>query len=128
MINSLKYAKILEGSGFTREQAEAHIQVLLEVVEHDMATKQDLKEVDRGLKQELSSLAAGLRQEMNDLSVNLRQEMNGLSVNLRQEMKELRIETNNRFAQSEYKMTIRLGAIVTAVGGFMLTIMKLFIV
>ena len=45
MLNTLKYAKILEESGLTRSQAEAHMQIITAVVEEDMATKNDIKEL-----------------------------------------------------------------------------------
>lgn len=41
MFNSLKYAKKLEDAGVTREQAEAHVQILTEVMETNFATKHD---------------------------------------------------------------------------------------
>jgi len=45
LLNTLKYAKILEESGLTRNQAEAHMQIITAVVEEDMATKADIKEL-----------------------------------------------------------------------------------
>ncbi len=45
MINTLKYAKKLEEAGFSRQQAEANIQIIAEIVEDDVATKQDIKEI-----------------------------------------------------------------------------------
>lgn len=55
MFNSLKYSKNLEAVGVSREQAEAHIQIIAEVVENDMATKQDLKELEFRLIFKLSA-------------------------------------------------------------------------
>ena len=52
MFNTLKYAKKLEGVGITREQAEAHVQIISEIVEGDLATKQDMKD----LKDELQKM------------------------------------------------------------------------
>ncbi len=42
MNNALKYVKILEGTGITREQAEAHVQIISDILEGDLVTKQDL--------------------------------------------------------------------------------------
>lgn len=42
MFNALRYTKILEEAGLSREQAEAHIQIFTEIVEGDLTTKQDL--------------------------------------------------------------------------------------
>lgn len=56
MFNTLKYAKILEESGLPRNQAEAHMQIITAVVEEDMATKSDIKELRlelQGFKNEI---------------------------------------------------------------------------
>lgn len=50
MINTLKYAKRLEQAGFSREQAEANIQIIAEIVEEDVATKQDIKRIEDELQ------------------------------------------------------------------------------
>jgi hypothetical protein len=79
MNNSLKYVKILEVSGITREQAEAHVQMISEILEDDLATKQDV----HNLKQDIKNL-------------------------------DLRFESiEHKILQSEYRMTIKLGSIVT---------------
>lgn len=72
MNNALKYVKILEGTGITREQAEAHVQIISDILEDDLATKQDIKNLD------------------------------------------IKFETiEHKILQSEYRMTIKLGSIVT---------------
>jgi hypothetical protein len=79
MNNALKYVKILEGSGITREQAEAHVQMISEILEDDLATKQDV----HNLKQDIKNL-------------------------------DIRFESiEHKILQSEYRMTIKLGSIVT---------------
>ncbi len=45
MFNTFKYAKQLEEVGVPREQAEAQVQIIAEIVEGDLATKQDIKEI-----------------------------------------------------------------------------------
>ncbi len=52
MFDTLKYSRILEAVGLSREQAEAHIKIIAEIVEDDLATKQDIKD----LKLELNHL------------------------------------------------------------------------
>ncbi len=56
MFNTLKYSKILEATGVSREQAEAHIQIMAEIVEDDLATKQDLKELEYRLIVKLTAI------------------------------------------------------------------------
>ncbi len=79
MNNSLKYVKILEGAGITREQAEVHVQMISEILEDDLATKQDV----HNLKQDIKNL-------------------------------DIRFESiEHKILQSEYRMTIKLGSLVT---------------
>jgi hypothetical protein len=56
MFNTLRYAKRLEEVGVSRNQAEAHIQIIAEIVEDDVATKQDLKELEHRLVIRLSTI------------------------------------------------------------------------
>lgn len=49
MFNTLKYVKMLEDSGFSRDQSEITVRILTEVMEDKLATKQDLQ----NLKSEL---------------------------------------------------------------------------
>ncbi len=51
MFDTLKYSKILEAVGITRDQAEAHIKIIAEIVEGDLATKQDIRELENKLIQ-----------------------------------------------------------------------------
>jgi hypothetical protein len=56
MFKILMYAKKLECAGVSREQAEAHVQLIAEIIEGDMATKEDLKRVEAKLMSEMTHL------------------------------------------------------------------------
>lgn len=43
VFNSLNYAKRLEPAGFTRQQAEVQANIMTEIVDEKIATKQDLR-------------------------------------------------------------------------------------
>jgi len=45
VFDTLKYSKILEAVGISRDQAEAHVKIIAEIVEGELATKQDVKEL-----------------------------------------------------------------------------------
>ena len=51
MFNTLQYARKLEAVGISREHAEAHIQIIAEIIEGDMATKSDIRELENKLVQ-----------------------------------------------------------------------------
>ena len=60
MFNTLRYAKKLESVGVAREQTEAHVQIIAEIVEDDLATKQDIKDLEYRLIIKLSAINGGL--------------------------------------------------------------------
>lgn len=61
VFNSLEYARRLEASGFTRQQAETQANILTEIIDERMATKQDLRELELRLVVRFGTmLAAGV--------------------------------------------------------------------
>lgn len=61
IFNSLEYARRLEQAGFTREQAEMQANILTEIVDEKMTTKQDLRELELRLTVRLGGmLTAGV--------------------------------------------------------------------
>lgn len=49
MFNTLKYAKMLEEVGFSRDQSETSIKILVEIMEDKLATKQDFQEFKKDI-------------------------------------------------------------------------------
>lgn len=56
MYNAFKLTKQLEEVGFSREQAELQIQVISEIIEADLATKQDLNQLKLELEHRMDTL------------------------------------------------------------------------
>jgi hypothetical protein len=56
MFDTLKYSRIPESVGISRDQAEAHIKIIAEIVEDDLTTKQDLRELEHRLIIKLSAI------------------------------------------------------------------------
>jgi len=110
MFNSLKYAKKLEEVGLTREQAEMHVQILSEVMESTLATKQDMKDLNLALSQDIKDLDQRIGQDVK----NLHQRIDTLAVDFRNELK-----------ITEQRMTIKIGTIVSMAIGVAVTIVKL---
>jgi hypothetical protein len=92
MFNALKYTQEMERAGFSREQAEVSMKVLIDVMNENFATKSDLKDLELEMK-------AGFR------------------------------ETNLRFESAirelDYKLTIKLGTMLTVAIGATATLVKL---
>ncbi|MBL7665013.1 MAG: hypothetical protein JNM93_07755 [Bacteriovoracaceae bacterium] len=106
IVNVFDYVEKLENSGFSKNQAEASLQVLMDIMNQEFATKHDLKEAVNELRQELVKTETGLRLEISEVRTDIKL--------LRQEM----------YALGD-KLTIRIGAIVTAGLALSLTIIQL---
>lgn len=87
MFDTLNYAKKLESVGVSRDQAETHVQMIAQIIEDGLATKQDLKDSETALRQDIREL----RDEMQKL---------------------------------EYRLTIKLGVMMTVAASVMLAILK----
>lgn len=117
MFNALKYIKGLEAVGFRRDQAEAQVQLVIDAIEEDVATKGDINEV----KGEIASVrgeVAQLRGEMGDLRGEMG-ELRGAFAELRAEFAELRAEITaeiivikNQLPLLETKIVFRLGTVM----------------
>ena len=109
MNNSLKYVKILEGAGITREQAEAHVQIISDILEGDLVTKQDLLNSENSLKNGLNRLEAKFETSVDRLDRKIDSAVQHFE---------------NKMLQLEYRMTIKLGSIVTVAIAAMTAIIK----
>lgn len=67
MFNSLKHAKKLEEAGVPREQAEAQVLVISEILEMNLATKENLLSTQNAMKSDFDAFRAEIRHEMREL-------------------------------------------------------------
>ena len=102
--DTLKFAKRLKEGGFTDQQAETLAQAEAEFIEQSLASKRDVKELEVALKRDIEELRGGVRRDIE-----------ALRADLKRDMKEL-----------EYRMTIKLGAMLAVAVGAMATLVKLF--
>lgn len=106
MFNALKYTQELEKAGFTREQAEVSMKLLIDIMNENFATKSDLKELELRLGSKIQGV------ESNIHSLELKTE-SGFR------------ETELKFKELEYKLTIKLGTMMTLAVGVTATLVKL---
>ena len=103
MFNALKYSKDLEAAGFSRQQAEAAIDVFFKFMEHNFATKDDF---------------AGIKSEIDDVRIEAAQ--------FRQEVRAEFAEVRHEMKAIEYRMTIKVGAMQAAGIAILAAVIKLF--
>lgn len=99
MHHNLKYTQKLEAAGFSREQAEATVTLVVDAMDENFATKKDFDNLRTDMRVEVLSL----RHEMKELGTTLRHEMKEMESGIRHDMKEM-----------ESRLTIRLGGIMVA--------------
>ncbi len=99
-LDTLSYAKKLQEAGVPSQQAEAHAEALRTVVEQDIATKQDLREMEARLEVRLAGMEVRL--------AGMESRIAGIE---------------GRLSEMETRLLVRLGAIVigstTILGAFM---------
>ena len=69
--DTLTYAKKLQEAGVPAPQAEAHAGALRELMEDNLATKRDLKELEVALRKEIELL----RRDVKEMETGLRSEI-----------------------------------------------------
>lgn len=87
MMNAIKYMDELEQKGFTNEQAKTSVNLWIELMNENVASKNDLLEVKNELKEDIKDLIhkmdkefLSVRHEMNDLESRLTIKLGGLMV------------------------------------------------
>lgn len=76
MFNALKYTQELENVGFTREQAEKSVNILIEIMQENLASKQDIKE----LGQEIKELESKMESKFRELELRMTIKLGSLMV------------------------------------------------
>lgn len=118
MFNALKYIKQLEGVGVPREQAETHVQLVMDCFQDNVATKADLAE----LRSELKSDMAELRSELKTDIAELKSELKGDIADLRGEFAGLKGEfavLKGEFADLKADVVSIKSELLLKLGGFM---------
>ena len=105
--DTLKYATDLEKGGFDSKQAKvlasAHAEVLSELLQEKLATKEDLLHLKSEIKEDLQKLST--KQELLNTKLELKEEIKDLEERI------------------TYKLTIRLGRMI--IGSFIATVTTL---
>ena len=67
--DTLTYAKKLREAGFTEQQAEAQAEALKAVVDDNVATKQDLKELEARITREMKQMESRITIRLGGMNV-----------------------------------------------------------
>lgn len=97
MIHVLRYTEELEKVGFSTEQAKKSVQLWMDLMDQNFATKADFKEHYFMTKTDLKDV----QNEMKELKNELQSEIKDLKSEFKTDMKDL-----------EHRLTIRLGVMM----------------
>jgi len=95
IFDTFDYAKKLQRAGLTEEQASVHVEALRTLVEHDLATKQDIANVQR----DIAELRKETQQNIESLRKETQQSIECLRKETQQGIESLRKETDVKLAE-----------------------------
>jgi predicted nucleic acid-binding Zn-ribbon protein len=110
MFNALKYTEELEKAGFTRQQAEVSMRLLIDIMNENFATKADLK-----------SEMLAIRTELKDVEWRLDSKIQAVGTKIQS----LDTKLDSSLKEMEYKLTIKLGTLMALSIGVTATLVKL---
>jgi uncharacterized protein (DUF1800 family) len=153
MFNALKYTQELEKAGFSRDQAETSVKLLIDVMNDNFATKPDLKESEMRIEASVVATKSEIRESERRLETSIlatqvelketemrlessilatKSEIKETEMRLessilatRSEIKETEMRLESSIREVEYKLTIKLGAMMTLAIGVTATLMKM---
>lgn len=98
MFNTLSYTKKLEEAGVVRVQAEVYVQTIEQIVEDNLATKEDIKDLNRDMRLGFAQFEIRFVEFKNELKNEMRTDIRDLK---------------NELIKLEYRLLIKMGVLVT---------------
>ncbi|PCI27507.1 hypothetical protein COB52_04740 [Candidatus Kaiserbacteria bacterium] len=129
MRKALQYTKKLEGVGLSREQAEAHLEVLNEIFEDDVATKDDLKNFESRVELRFQSVELrfqGIDARFDQVDARFKQvdvRFDQLEEKMSQGFKQL----DARIEHIAYQLITKMGVVLAASVGIVAAIFRFLI-
>ena len=114
----LRYAKQLEEAGFTRTQAEVQAETFFGIVNENLVTKRDLKELENKLALEIENVRRDIKESENKLALEIENVRHDIE-SIRRDIKEL--ESNTKIQMEVLRRDLKLwfgSMLVTVVVAF----------
>jgi hypothetical protein len=118
MSNPMKYIKNLEAAGFERIQAEAQVQMVLDALEGDLATKADFAVLKSDFKSEVAVIKSDFKSEVAVLKSDFKADV----AVFKEQLDTRFIQVESRFAhfegqmrEMELRLITRLGFITVSI-------------
>ena len=112
MIDTLTIARKLKQGGFSPEQAEANAAIWSDIIESDLASKRDIKD----LELKITQVEANLRRDLKEMDSNLQRDLKGMDEKMKLQQATLEkghAETQTRLMQIGIGLVILIVSTVT---------------
>ncbi len=129
--NAFKYVENLREAGVPDKQAEAHLRVLHDIVESNLATKRDIKELEQKMELEINEVKRDIKEfeQKMELEINeIKRDIQELKNELKRDIKELEQKIEFNIKELEQRMTIKLGALIVVTIGILVALSNLQII
>ena len=100
ILDTLEFATKLKAGGFTEQQAETQARAIAEIVEKQLATKQDVEVREADLKRDIHESENRLEVRIKELEISLKKDIEVL----RAEMKKDIAETGRSIAETKAEL------------------------
>jgi len=100
ILDTLEFATKLKAGGFTEQQAETQARAIAEIVEKQLATRQDVEAWEADLKRDIHESENRLEVRIKELEISLRKDIEVL----RAEMKKDIAETGRSIAETKAEL------------------------
>ncbi len=110
----LRYAKQLEEAGFTRTQAEVQAETFFGIVNENLVTKRDLKELENKLALEIENVRRDIKESENKLALEIENVRHDIE-SIRRDIKELESNTKIQMEVLRRDLKIWFGSMLVTV-------------
>ncbi len=129
MINALRFTEALEKAGFTSEQAIKSVDIWMSLINENLATKSDMREMHllnksdlRDLHNEQKIMKIDLQNQMKDMRTDLETQIKELRTDLETQIKELRTDLETQIKDLDKKIDTQSTRIIFQLGGLMIAL------
>ncbi len=105
VFNAFKYVEVLKDAGVPDKQAQAQVRILNEILESNLATKQDVEIIKRDI--------AEIKRDIEGLRQATKQDIEELRQDTKRDIERLRQDTKRDLKELEQRMIIKLGVLLT---------------
>jgi len=92
ILDTLEFANKLKAGGFTEQQAETQARAIADIVEKQLATKQDMEAREADLKRDIHESEYRLEVKIKELEITLRKDIEILRAEVKRDIAETKAE------------------------------------